>query len=691
MHLLNDETMQAICWTLIHSLWQGLLLAVLAGLVIMLTKKSSSVFRYNVLSVLFFLFVATACITFLKQYNFAYSNSNVGIIQSTGAGQITNIHAYPVNEVASGKTYPETFTNYFNEHASLIVMIWFVVLSAQCIRLIANAGYVQRIKHYKTHAPSACWNERMLFLASKLQIKQRVKLLQSEMVKVPVMVGFLKPVILFPFQLMSQLPAEQVEAVLLHELAHIKRKDYFVNLLQNFAEIIFFFNPGVLWISSLIKEERENCCDDIAIAETKRKNEFIQALVSFQEYNLNSTKYALAFPGRKNHLLDRVKRILTNHNKTLNNMEKISLATGIVVIGLLTIAFKQAVKQNSVKDQPVVKSLQAKEIKNDTVPDKTEAATLSFNGNIEGKKYKIKELNGKVVELYVDEKKIAKDKIGDYQAIIDQLHADAKKQQDELEVQHALMEKQRAELIEQEERMNKDRAAQEGLLNKERAELEELREKANNNEAISKLNAEQEAVNAKMEILKQSNKPNKEEQELINKQNKELNEHVLDLKKRQFELMQQSKLMEEKELKEQSELLLKKQIDLKVQEMILQNEQLHINKMLLDYKFQHNLVSPVSPEPEIVPDLIKPVPPVPPVMESKPISSIIDDLIDAKVITDRDNLSFTLNSEVLKVNGVVQSEELHAKLKEKYAGGKKDHVIYSKHGGSTHADVVVNK
>ncbi len=188
----------------------------------------------------------------------------------------------------------------------------------------------------------------MYKLAERLQIKKRVQLLQSEIVKVPVMVGFFKPMILFPFSLMSQLPPEQIEAVLLHELAHIKRKDYFVNLLQSFAEIIFFFNPGVLWISSLIKDERENCCDDIAINQTKSKKEFIHALVSFQEYNIGS-KYALAFPGRKNHLLNRVKRIITNNNKALNNMEKISLAAGIVIISFVTIAFTQTPQKEEIK------------------------------------------------------------------------------------------------------------------------------------------------------------------------------------------------------------------------------------------------------------------------------------------------------------------------------------------------------
>jgi beta-lactamase regulating signal transducer with metallopeptidase domain len=86
--------------------------------------------------------------------------------------------------------------------------------------------------------------------------------------------------------MLTTLPASEIEAILLHELAHIRRRDYLVNLLQSFSDIIFFFNPAVLWLSSLIRDERENCCDDIAIGEVKNKKQFIHALLSFQEYNL---------------------------------------------------------------------------------------------------------------------------------------------------------------------------------------------------------------------------------------------------------------------------------------------------------------------------------------------------------------------------------------------------------------------
>ena len=118
-------------------------------------------------------------------------------------------------------------------------------------------------------------------------MKSLHSLLESAIVKVPVVIGLLKPVILLPLGLLSNLPPDQVEAVLLHELAHIRRKDYLVNLLQSFAEVVFFFNPALLWISSLMREERENCCDDVAISHIKNKKQFIHALVAFQEYAMH--------------------------------------------------------------------------------------------------------------------------------------------------------------------------------------------------------------------------------------------------------------------------------------------------------------------------------------------------------------------------------------------------------------------
>src|ERR1700749_4616836 len=124
-------------------------------------------------------------------------------------------------------------------------------------------------------AAGGFWNERMQQLAALMGIRQTISLLESGIAKVPMVIGHLKPVILIPIGLLTALSAEEVEAILVHELAHIKRRDYLVNMLQSLMEIIFFFNPAVLWISQLIKTERENCCDDMVVEQSSNRISYI--------------------------------------------------------------------------------------------------------------------------------------------------------------------------------------------------------------------------------------------------------------------------------------------------------------------------------------------------------------------------------------------------------------------------------
>ncbi len=379
MHLLfiQDDIIQALGWTLVHSLWQGMLLAVMAGLIILLTRKSGAGLRYTLLVSLFCLFIGAAGFTFISQLHKARATLRPAVTVSAPGYNNASGEDYIISPVLNtegqeaNNRFTDRFVSYFNTHAPMVVLIWFIIFSAKLVKLLANLGYVQRIRHYKTHAPSGYWKRKLRRMAEGLLIRQNVQLLESEIVSVPVVVGFLKPVILIPIGLIAHLPAEQVEAILLHELAHIKRKDYFVNLLQSVAETIFFFNPAVLWLSSLIREERENCCDDIAVAGTGNKTAFLDALVSFQEYTSNAAGYGMAFPGRKNHLLNRVKRILHQKNKTLNTMEKSLLTFSIALILLLTLTTARQA-QGQTDTPPAEKSVKKDRlpvIMRDTLPD----------------------------------------------------------------------------------------------------------------------------------------------------------------------------------------------------------------------------------------------------------------------------------------------------------------------------------
>jgi bla regulator protein blaR1 len=156
---------------------------------------------------------------------------------------------------------------------------------------------------------------------------------------VPVVIGHLRPVILLPVQLVTSLPLAQLEPILLHELAHIFRKDYFVNLLMTAIETLFFFNPAVLWVATLIRRERENCCDDLTIEHTGGTTDYIEALLCCQQLQQESPMLVPALMGQSGDLLMRVKRMLYNHNRTLNKMEKSIISISLVTTALLALAF----------------------------------------------------------------------------------------------------------------------------------------------------------------------------------------------------------------------------------------------------------------------------------------------------------------------------------------------------------------
>lgn len=324
MFTISDTVLKAISWTLVHSIWEGFILAFLAGIVILKTKKATSVLRYNLLSTLFSALIFFIGLTFYYEYN----TENEEYVKSLNFS-IDNLDTiWTVENNTVSNQFSILVLDFLNANSNLIVAIWFIIFCIKCFGITTNLSQIYIIRNYRNQAVSDYWKEKVAQLAQKINLNKGFILLESQLVKVPSVTGFFKPIILLPIGLLSHLPQDQIEAILLHELAHIKRKDYFVNIIQSFAETLFFFNPGLLWVSKLIKEERENCCDDIAISATQSKSNFVNALVSFQEYNLKSNVLVMGFGGKENHLLKRAKRIIYNDTKSLTIAEKsvVSLA-----------------------------------------------------------------------------------------------------------------------------------------------------------------------------------------------------------------------------------------------------------------------------------------------------------------------------------------------------------------------------
>ena len=143
------------------------------------------------------------------------------------------------------------------------------------------------------------WQQRLDGLAARLRISKPVALLESCLAEVPVVIGYARPVILMPVGLLAGLPVAQVEAILIHELAHIRRQDYLVNLMQTFIEGLLFYHPAVWWISGVIRAERENCCDDLAVAVTGDARQYAAALAALEQNRWAAHELALAANWRK--------------------------------------------------------------------------------------------------------------------------------------------------------------------------------------------------------------------------------------------------------------------------------------------------------------------------------------------------------------------------------------------------------
>lgn len=332
MHIIPDIFLRAICWTLLHSLWQGLIVAMIAGIIMVLTKRSSSSLRYNLLCGLLFLFLGISGYTFYRQLPLPSQSAVISPSVAVAQQSVPEKHTIAPAAGAVVQTGIDSLIQYFNTHASLIVLVWFIIFIGRFVKLLSALVYTQRIRHYQTNSASAEWQQRLRDLMNKVKIGRPVLLLESALIKVPVVVGFLKPAILVPVGMLAHISSDQVESILLHELAHIRRQDYLLNLVQNLVDTLFFFNPAMIWISSLIRAERENCCDDIAIRETRSRRRLIEALVSFHEYEKSNAGYILSFAAKENQVVRRVKRIVHKKNHSLNTGERVLLTSGLLIL-----------------------------------------------------------------------------------------------------------------------------------------------------------------------------------------------------------------------------------------------------------------------------------------------------------------------------------------------------------------------
>ncbi|TAE46450.1 MAG: hypothetical protein EAZ89_20105, partial [Bacteroidetes bacterium] len=189
------------------------------------------------------------------------------------------------------------------------------------LRWIGGLAWLQRARFRDVRVMEYAWQNQLNRLATRMGLHKTLLLIESPHISSPMVIGHLRPVILFPVGLITGLSPEQLEAIFVHELAHIRRYDFVVNLVQTWIETIFFYHPASWWISARIRDEREHCCDDIAVAFADPMA-YARALTELESRRLAAVQMAPALQGRRKHLLHRIKRLLAPEAQTQNTRSK---------------------------------------------------------------------------------------------------------------------------------------------------------------------------------------------------------------------------------------------------------------------------------------------------------------------------------------------------------------------------------
>ena len=211
------------------------------------------------------------------------------------------------------------------------VLCWFIGVGILTLRLTAGVIRVRKWRKSAIQASPRDVQTMFAALLRRMNIRLPVKLLESSHVAVPMVIGWIKPAVLLPPSLISNLSTDELESILAHELAHIRRLDPFVNVMQLIVETLLFYHPAVWWVSRQIRVERENCCDDVAVSVCGSPVLFARALTRLEEARISETRLVLS----ANHgsLLRRIQRLVAKEPTSATEAWPVSLiATGLLVL-----------------------------------------------------------------------------------------------------------------------------------------------------------------------------------------------------------------------------------------------------------------------------------------------------------------------------------------------------------------------
>ncbi len=286
---LGQPLLRTTALALVHFLWQGALVALLLGAANAALGHRSARARYLAACSALAVMLALPLVT-------AWRLGPISAAPSAASAEVPASAAAPERAGADPASAPARLLS-AGSLAPGIVLAWLAGVSFLSVRFLGGCLAARRLRIRLTRRPEERFEQRLSALASRLRVRRPVRLLESALVSVPTAMGILRPLILLPLGTLTGIASDQLDALLAHELAHIRRGDCLVTLFQALAETVLFYHPAVWWVSSRVRIERENVCDDLAVAATGDPEAYARALVDLAERRSLAPRLAVAADG----------------------------------------------------------------------------------------------------------------------------------------------------------------------------------------------------------------------------------------------------------------------------------------------------------------------------------------------------------------------------------------------------------
>lgn len=319
--LLDSPLVQSIGWALIHFVWQGTVVGIATALTLRALAGVRPALRYAVACFSMALMLMVPVVSVLTD-------------RVPDSLDLVPAAAVSVNVVAVP----------FERLLPSAVIAWLAGVLLLSVRLVVACAVVERLKR-ATRSVDATIVARVQSLAHRFGVDRPVRVFESALVRVPTVVGYVRPVILLPASVITGLAPAYLDAVLAHELAHVRRHDYLVNALQSLVETLLFYHPAVWWCSRQIRIEREHCCDDMVVEAGSNRLAYATALAQLEE--LRGLQPMLSLNASGGRLIDRIRRLLAESPMKERRSTTWAIAAALAVVTALVVTPARSVADAS--------------------------------------------------------------------------------------------------------------------------------------------------------------------------------------------------------------------------------------------------------------------------------------------------------------------------------------------------------